>query len=80
MYENVYALRKSERAQLLDEKSIPASTTDVSWAAKYSIPHSVLKWFLLGSYSVPSPHGRFLNRASPKVLNLLLMLLLILSY
>jgi hypothetical protein len=49
MYENVYALRKRERSQLLDEKSIPASKTDVSWAAKYSLPHSVLKWFLLGS-------------------------------
>jgi hypothetical protein len=46
-------LRKRERAHVLDEKSIPASKIDVSWAMDDSIPHSVFysvpTWLLLGS-------------------------------
>jgi hypothetical protein len=44
---------------LLDEKSIPAFKIEVSWAMGDSITLSVPTWFLLGSYSVSSPHDRF---------------------
>jgi hypothetical protein len=52
-------LRKRERAHVLDEKSIPASKIEVSWAMDDFVPHSVRTQFLPGSYSVPSFHGRF---------------------
>jgi hypothetical protein len=32
-----------------DEKSIPASKIEVSWAMGDSVPHSVPFWFLIGS-------------------------------
>ncbi len=44
-----------EMAHVLDEKSILASKIDDSWEIGDCIPHSVPTWFLLGSYSVPSP-------------------------
>jgi hypothetical protein len=40
---------------VLDEKSIPASKIEVSWAMGDSIPHSLPTWFLL---QVLSP-GRY---------------------
>jgi hypothetical protein len=42
-------LRKRERAHATDDKSIPASKIEVSWAISDSIPHSVPNWFILGS-------------------------------
>jgi hypothetical protein len=44
---------------VLHEKSIPSSKIEVSWTMGDSILHSFPTWFLLGSYTVPSPHDRF---------------------
>jgi hypothetical protein len=48
----VKTLRKGGRAHVIDEKFIPASKIEVSWAMGDSIPHSVPTWFLL---KVPGP-------------------------
>jgi hypothetical protein len=42
-------LRKRERAHVLDEKSILASKTEVSWAVGNSVFHSAPTWILLSS-------------------------------
>jgi hypothetical protein len=39
-------LRKKEKAHVLDDKFIPASNIEVSWAMGYSFLHSVPTWFL----------------------------------
>jgi hypothetical protein len=39
----------------LDEKYIPASKIEVSWAMVDSIPHPVPNRFLMGSYSIFAP-------------------------
>ncbi len=45
MYE-YFLEREREIAQVLDEKSIPASKIEVSWAMGDSVPYSVPTWFL----------------------------------
>jgi hypothetical protein len=42
-------LREREIALVLDEKSIPASEIEVSWATRNAIPHSVPTWFQFNS-------------------------------
>ncbi len=56
------SLRKEEKEHILNEKYIPASKISMGNGRLYSIlgSYSVPTWFFL----VPSPHGRFQNRAS----------------
>ncbi len=62
-----HTLRKRERSHVQDEKSIPVSKIEVSWAMGDCILYSVPTRYLRGCYSVPSPHSRFYKKGPQKL-------------